>query len=71
MYLILHFCSYVLSEVHDMKNYEPRVNVTIQGDDKSDNALRARKAPAARGRPLRGHSSINVIYFLIFTELIP
>lgn len=47
------FCSYVLSEVHDMKNYEPRVNVTIQGDDKSDKKSEAKQTETLKSEALK------------------
>ena len=31
-----YFCGYVLSEVHNMKNYEPNINVTVQSNDKNN-----------------------------------
>ena len=52
-----YFCSYVLSEVHDMKNYEPRVNVTIQGDDKSD-----KKSEAKTIQITTGSNNTNTAY---------
>ena len=48
-----YFCSYVLSEVHDMKNYEPRVNVTIQGDDKSDKKSEAKQTETLKSEALK------------------
>lgn len=48
-----YFCSYVLSEVHDMKNYEPRVNVTIQGNDKSDKKSEAKQTETLKSEALK------------------
>ena len=48
-----YFCSYVLSEVHDMKNYEPRVNVTIQGEDKSDKKSEAKQTETLKSEALK------------------
>ena len=48
-----YFCSYVLSEVHDMKNYEPRVNVIIQGDDKSDKKSEAKQTETLKSEALK------------------
>lgn len=48
-----YFCSYVLSEVHDMKNYEPRVTVTIQGDDKSDKKSEAKQTETLKSEALK------------------
>ena len=48
-----YFCSYVLSEVHDMKNYEPRVNVTIQGDDKRKKKSEAKQTETLKSEALK------------------
>ena len=36
-----------------MKNYEPRVNVTIQGDDKSDKKSEAKQTETLRSEALK------------------
>ena len=48
-----YFCSYVLSEVHDMNNNEPRVNVTIQGDDKSNKKSEAKQTETLKSEALK------------------
>ena len=47
-----YFCSYVLSEVHDMKNYEPKINVSIQNDDKSDEKSEAKQTETLKTKTL-------------------
>lgn len=51
-----YFCSYVLSEVHDMKNYEPSVNVTIQNEDKSNKESKAKQTESLNTKSLKTNS---------------
>ena len=47
-----YFCSYVLSEVHDMKNYEIETKVIVQNDDKSDKKKEAKQTENVKAKTM-------------------
>ena len=59
-----YFCGYLLSEVHNMKNYEPNVNVVLRNENNEKKTTSAVKLDSSINEEKK-----NVQYFYYSQEL--